>query len=185
MMKRQAMMTAIAATLISAGAVSAQAHDAHGHAGEEPPGMMHEMMGERMMTMMGQGMMGRGMMQMMSEGMGMMPTGGPAPSMLLRMREALELSDEQVSRLEEIRDRHGARSHAPGDSGMMEAPQNAAAMLEGDEPDLDAYEAELRDLADRMVEVHVRMTRAALEARDVLTDEQRARLSRMHDGDPR
>jgi len=121
------------------------------------------------------GMMGSGMMQMMGHGMGMMATGGPGPTMLLRTRDALELTDDQVSRLEAIRDEHaGAPRQAM--TAAMSAHRRAAEALHGDSPDFGAYEDALGEASDHMVRAHVAMARAAVQARAVLTPEQRERL---------
>ena len=112
---------------------------------------------------------------MMGQGMGMMATGGPSPATILRMGEALELTDEQRTRLQGIQDRYADAARMPMQS-VMEAHGRGAAALQGDSPDFEAYERALRDGAARMVEAHVAMARAAAEARTVLTEEQRARL---------
>ena len=44
-------------------------------------------------------------------------------------------------------------------------------------PDLEAYEARLREATSHMVQARVAMARAGVEARQVLTPEQRDRLS--------
>jgi len=111
----------------------------------------------------------------MGQGMGMMATGGPSPATSLRMGEALELTDDQTTRLQGIQGRYTDAARMPMQS-VMEAHGRAAAALQGDSPDFEAYESALRDGAARMVEAHVAMARAAAEARTVLTEEQRARL---------
>ncbi len=156
-----------------AGGLSAQGG---GAPGAPMPGMNGGGMGMGgMMQMMGQGMMGPEMMQMMGQGMGMMATGGPGPAMILRMGDALNLTEEQRSQLEAIQTEY-SDSVEPLMTEVMEAHQEAAAALEGDAPDLEAYERAIRQGAARMVEAHIAMARAAAEARDVLTDEQRQQL---------
>lgn len=175
-----AIMCAVLTIALTSPAVSAQNQDRPG-----PPsdGMMGQggMMDGGMMQMMGQGMMGGGMMgggmmqMMMGEGMGMTGTGGPGPGMILRMGDALELTDEQRAELEAIQEEYQGTA-APMMSSMMDIQGEAADALAGDSPDFDAYEDALRDAAGTMVEAHVAMARAAAEARAVLTDEQRAQL---------
>jgi Spy/CpxP family protein refolding chaperone len=58
----------------------------------------------------------------------------------------------------------------------MEAHRTAASILETETPDLTAYATALNQAADHMVMAHVTMTRTALEARDLLTPEQREQL---------
>jgi Spy/CpxP family protein refolding chaperone len=143
---------------------------------DSPSGMMGPGMGMgQMMQMMGEGMMGSGMMQMMGQGMGMMATGGPGPAMILRMGDTLELTPQQRTQLEAIRSEY-SDSVQPGMAVMMEAHRTASAALQGDSPDFDAYEEALQEGADRMVQAHVAMARAAAEARNVLTEEQREAL---------
>jgi len=175
-------MCALAVGVLStASCLSAQGGGAAGVPPAATPGMMGDGMGMgEMMQMMGQGMMGGGMMGpemmgMMGQGMGMMATGGPGPAMILRMGDALNLTDEQRSRLEAIQTEY-SDSVEPLMSGAREAHQNAAAALEGDSPDIEAYDRALREGADQMVQAHVAMARAAAEARDVLTEEQREGL---------
>ncbi len=155
--------------LFAASGLSAQDPQTPGQSPEAQMGM------GQMMQMMGEGMMGSGMMQMMGQGMGMMPSGGPSPAMILRMGEALDLTDQQRTELEAIQEQY-SESAQPHMTGMMEAHRSARAALESDPPDIDAYEEALREGADRMVQAHVAMARAAAEARDVLTDVQRQEL---------
>lgn len=138
---------------------------------------MPGMMGEQMMMggMMGQGMMGSGMMQMMGQGMGMMATGGPGPAMILRMEDALDLSDDQVDRLEDIREEFSG-SRQQHMNAAMSAHENARQNLEGENPDFDAYEEALQEASTHMVQAHLAMARASVQARQVLTAEQRERL---------
>ncbi len=158
--------------LVGASRLSAQQHEHEAPDQVPEAGMMGQGMG---MSGMMQQMMGPGMMQMMGQGMGMMATGGPSPATILRMGEALELTDEQTTRLQGIQGRYTDAARMPMQS-VMETHGRAAAALEGDSPDFEAYESALRDGAARMVEAHVAMARAAAEARTVLTEEQRARL---------
>lgn len=165
---------AVVAALIALGCVPAQAqmHSMmHGQDADSMPSM--EMAGGMMMGgMMGQGMMESGMMRMMGQGMGMMATGGPGPGALLRMRDALDLTDDQVRALESIRAE--LQSEMQGRmAAMMPAHKAASAALGGGPPDWGAYEDNLRAAADVLVRAHVTMARAAREARDVLTADQR------------
>lgn len=104
--------------------------------------------------------------------------GGPAPAMILHHSEELDLSADQVSRLEALRDRARTTAH-PHMTQAMQAHAAAAGHLEGDQPDFDAYEAALREAADHMVQSHTAMARAAVETRQVLTADQQARFSQV------
>ena len=155
-------------------AAEAQRGGMHGQMTDSVPSMGIAQ-GMMMGGMMGQGIMGSGMMQMMGQGMGMMATGGPGPAMLLRMRDALELTDAQVSRLEEIQ--RGLESTVqPQMTAMMSSHDAARQALEGDAPDFDTYQQSLQAAANVMVQTHVSMARAQVAAREVLTPEQLERL---------
>ena len=171
-------MVMAAGLFLAASGLSAQMGQMHEQRSDTMPGMM----GQRMMMggMSGQGMMGPEMMQMMGQGMGMMATGGPGPAMILRMSDALELTDDQVSRLSEIRDEFSdnRQQHM---SVAMAAHQKAAQALEGDSPDFGAYEEALSEAASHMVQAHVTMAQASVQARGVLSQDQRQQLQQgMH-----
>lgn len=174
MLRRLSAVTCSLLLALAATALPAQQHGMNMQERDSMPGMMGQ---QQMMMdgMMGDGMMGSGMMQMMGQGMGMMPTGGPGPQMILRMEESLGLTDEQVTRLEEIRDEFSGaqRQHM---TAAMSAHQEARQAVQGDAPDFDAYEEALGHASEHMVQGHLAMARAAAESRDVLTEEQRTRL---------
>ncbi len=116
------------------------------------------------------------MMQMMrGDMMGMMQTMHPQPRMLLAASDQLGLTAEQTRRLTTLNEGVSA-DHMSHMKAAMAAHKEAASALEGDSPDLDAYAADLSDAADHMVRAHVAMTRAAVEAKRVLTPEQREKL---------
>ncbi|MFW6205697.1 MAG: Spy/CpxP family protein refolding chaperone [Gemmatimonadota bacterium] len=122
------------------------------------------------------GMMQGGMMQMMHGQGGMMMGMAMGPGMVLQLRESLELTDDQVTQLEALRDSAQAtmRQHMmQGMQGMHAASES----LSSDSPDLDAYETRLREAMNHMVLAHTAMAEAGVEARQVLTAEQRERLS--------
>jgi hypothetical protein len=144
----------------------------------QQPGQMMPGMG-MMSGMMGTGMMDQSMFQMMGQGMGLIATGGPGPTLILRMRDVLDLSDEQVLSLERIRDRVQSQ---PMPNTAMQANSRAQQALAGDTPDFEAYESALRDAMDAMVEMHVELARATAEAADVLTEQQRLRLNEIGTG---
>lgn len=164
-------LAAVAAVTVLGGAVALQ----QGPGRQQGPGMMGPSMGTAqgmmMGSMMGQGMMGSGMMGMMGQGMGMMATGGPGAAAMLSMRDALDLTDEQVGRLETIRDQLQATVQPQMDA-MMASHTAAASALQSDPPDFDAYQQGLQAAANIMVATHVTMARSQAEARDVLTPEQ-------------
>lgn len=170
-MFKEIMATVAAVAVLGSTAAVAQ----EGPRGQQTPGGMGPWMGmaQGMMMggMMGQGMMGSGMMGMMGQGMGMMATGGPGAAAMLDMRDALDLTDEQVSRLETIRDGLAATVQ-PLMTAMMSSHTAAAEALRGDTPDFDAYQQGLQAAANIMVQTHVATARSQVEAREVLTPEQ-------------
>ena len=121
------------------------------------------------------GGMGEGKMDMMSGDMGMMSSSAPGPATLMRMGQVLDLTAKQIADLEaiqvELTDQRA--SHMPM---AKQAHQQAADLIAGGETDLAEYEDTLREAMDHMISVHVSVARAALDARAVLTEEQRARF---------
>jgi hypothetical protein len=164
----------VAASLMATpAALSAQAHE-HGRASQEAAGMPCGMQGGQAM---GLGMMEmmRARTGMMGQGMGMMGQGGPSAAMILRQKEALGLSGEQVGRLEgierelgEAREAHRAQM-GPLHQQLMEAQRAEA-------PDLERIEGVLERLAEAHVQGHLQMLRLGQRAMEVLTSEQRANV---------
>lgn len=151
-MKVLAMATAM--LLVSVPLV-AQQHGHEGHGDQQRHGM--GMMGEHCMKMMG----------------------GPPPAMLLQHQEELGLSADQVRRIEQIQTEAAGASHM---GAVMAAHREAAELLHADRPDFAAYEAKLRAAADHMIQAHTQMARAAVQARDVLTPEQRESVASLARG---
>ena len=58
----------------------------------------------------------------------------------------------------------------------MQTMREADSLLDMPSRDLSRYEAKLKDAANHHVQAHLAMTRAWLEAREVLTPEQRSNL---------
>lgn len=149
-----------------------------GMMGQGGMGMMMRMQGGmdgQMMQMMGRGRMDSGMMEMMERGMGVMDTGGPAPESILMMGDALGLTDEQRAELEAVQTRYREAS-GPMMAGIQESLDRAEVLLDGEAPDLVAYRDALQDAVDELVVAQVAMAEAAVEARAILTEEQRAEL---------
>lgn len=160
-------------------------HPAGGQGRMMDQGMMQMcggMMGGDMMS--GGGMAGHGMMGGMAAGqgmmggtgaMGMMPAGGASPAALLRAGDELALTPDQKTRLEALANEpgEGRQTHM---QAAMAARTRATKALSADAPDLQAYQNALEEAASRMVEVHVAVARAALDARAVLTPEQRSKI---------
>lgn len=101
--------------------------------------------------------------------------------MILRSSEALALTPSQTERLEALQEQVQSE-HKEHMRATMAAHQQAAAALGGDAADLDTYTAALNEAADHMVMAHVAMARATLEAREILTPEQRDKLGSVTGG---
>ena len=177
-MKRTLAGLTIAAALTSAVPLAAQERplgqpaDSAGQRGMMAPGMK-EMMSPRMMQRM-HGMGGPGGRTGMMDGGMMGMAAGPA--MLLRLEESLELTHDQVARLEALHEsaRTEMRQHM---MQGMQTMRSAQELLDGDSPEFSDYEARLREAANHMVLAHTAMARAAVDARALLTPEQQERLA--------
>lgn len=113
-----------------------------------------------------------GMMQGGMAGMhGMM--GGPM--MILHLREALQLTPEQVRRIEAIHARAHPEAH-PRMQRAMELHRQAMGALMGATPDPARHDALLRQAMEQMLQAHSAMARAMVEAQEVLTPGQRDNL---------
>ena len=149
-MMRMVKFLAITAALLASTPAAAQGHE-HGQGAQQPAA-------------------GMGMPMMMP--MEMMAT---TPAMLLRMRQQLGLTADQAGRLEALQ-RSTEAAHQQHMSAAMQPMRDANAILQGDHPDFNRYEAAVRQAAEHHVAAHVAMARAAVDGRAVLTGEQRARL---------
>jgi Spy/CpxP family protein refolding chaperone len=99
-----------------------------------------------------------------------------SPAMILNLRQSLGLTDEQIDRLEALRD--NVRSEVR--QNMMQGMQTMRAaqeLLEAESPDLTVYQERLREAANDMVLARTAMAQAAVEARALLTTEQRDQLA--------
>lgn len=128
--------------------------------GTQPHDMTQMMRGQGGMMMMGDGMMGM----------------DADPTMILKLRESLALSADQVQRLTTMQEaaQSGMQQHMMGGMRAMQAAENLLAVAS---PDLKAYEASRRDAANHMVLMHTGMARVEVEARQVLTAQQRDHLT--------
>lgn len=168
---------ALAASLVAAPLLAQERSEQ-----DEKEGMsrMHRMMEHHPgmtgpMPMMGGMMGGEGMHR--PRMMSMMIAGpGPAPRMLLHMKDALRLSDDQVSRLEEIRTNLQEERTTHMEAARTARKAAHEAMTREGSPDVDAHEEHLREAADHHVQAHMTMVRAHQQARDVLTDDQRSNV---------
>lgn len=127
-----------------------------------------------------------GQMGMMSDGMGMQTMGmhgmdmmhshmQHGPAMLLRQRDALELSNEQIERLEELEGRVDDL-HSSHMSELAPVREQLKALHGSDELDKDRYEELLQRQANLRVEMMVEMADVHQASFAVLTDEQKSNV---------
>jgi len=102
-------------------------------------------------------------------------TMGPQPSMLLGQREALELSGEQIERLEAMKERATER-RASHMVEMKLLAEEITAVSGENAPDLDRLESLLSQQAEAHVGMRVGKARMAQETMSLLTTEQRSNL---------
>jgi len=108
------------------------------------------------------------------------PPGAPGPAMLIRQRERLGLTDAEVQRLEQI----AAATRQAMRRYMADLMRAHADLLEatGGDIQLEAARAALDRMARLHTEIAMAQLRAARDARQVLSPEQRARLEAL--GEP-
>lgn len=157
-MKRTMMAVVAAVALVAAPAL---AQGQQGARADSTPGM-GSMRGQSGMM---QGAMSGGMMGM-----------ADGPEIVLRLKTLLDLTDSQVTQLETLRDSASSTMRQHMMQGMQ-VVQSASKLLAGDSPDLDAYEAQLREAAKHIILAHTAMARAVVDARRLLTAQQRERLA--------
>lgn len=126
-----------------------------------------------------------GMMSGMNESMtgGCMTDHGTAavrPSIMLERRTALGLSDAQVKSLESLEQAalEARREHMQRMEPIHERMETA---LQGDSPDMVAYERALRQMADEMVQMQLQAALNGQRALAVLTADQRSSVRGMDD----
>jgi Spy/CpxP family protein refolding chaperone len=101
-----------------------------------------------------------------------------SPAMLLKHKQDLGLSGEQVSRLEQLQKEAQPACMQHMQVGVT-AFQAANQMLDAAVPDFAAYSAKLKEASAHMVEGQVALAKAAVGARNVLTAEQQQKLKQM------
>lgn len=124
------------------------------------------------------GMMG--MMKMM-EDCPMMSGMRESPQAVLRQREALGLSADQIGRLEALQERT-VQAREPMMEDMHSVHQQIRSATEGERFDEAAARAAFGRMGDLHTEMAVAMLRTRGEVRDLLTPEQRTELREMGGG---
>jgi len=161
-MKTRTLTLAVAGLLVLPALLSAQeAQQHHGH--------------------MQQAMSPQGMMMGANEGHSMMGIGAakwmqPGPAFLLGQKGTLNLSEEQVQRLQQLNTELSKTRETHTDK-VTSLRQGVAEALTGEQPDLDRYQSALQSLANEYVAMQVEMARYSQKALSVLNDTQRSYVS--------
>ena len=160
----------------SASPILAQVHQ-HAPAAAQQPGMAAMHCGAGMAAMMHGASSGRrtmpglladsSMRAMMMEMMG-----PPTPAMLLQHKQQLDLTADQVSRLEALQKEAEPACTQHMRLGMT-AHHEANQLLDAAAPDFTAYANKLKKATAHMVAGHVVMAKAGVAARGVLSDAQK------------
>lgn len=87
----------------------------------------------------------------------------------------LALSPEQQTKLDDLVTK-ARQEHLNHMQAAMSVQSGAATALAGANPDMDAYEQMMKQAASQMVDAQMSFAKAAVEARALLTPEQRAKL---------
>lgn len=160
------MTTALVIALLLPASLAAQGQQAH-HPDSDPTrapgqmGMMSDGMGMQTMGMHGMDMMHSHMQH--------------GPAMLLRQRDALDLSNEQIERLEELEGRVDDL-HSSHMSELAPVREQLKALHGSEEFDKDRYEELLQRQANLRVEMMLDMADVRQASFAVLTDEQKSNV---------
>ena len=131
--------------------------------GHRMRGGMHGMPGTMsMMRGMGPGMMGGHRMM------------GANPSMLLAQGDVLELTDDQVARLEKLQEEQAMMRGMH--EGMTAARSQMRDAMAADSLDMEAYRKAVEAMADQMTGHHMQMARFHEQVLNVLTPGQRGKV---------
>jgi len=111
-------------------------------------------------------------------------TGGERPliSMMLRNREKLGLSDDQVRRMEQLRtdfEKESIRKEAD----LRVAEMDLESILDAPNVDMGKAEAKVREIEKSRADLRIARIRAIEKAKDLLTPEQRKKLQELMEPD--
>jgi hypothetical protein len=99
----------------------------------------------------------------------------PMISLILKNREQLRLSPEQVNKLEQLRDQYQRQTiRAEADTRILEL--DISSLLDQANVDLPKVEQKIRELEKLRADLRIARVRAVEQAKAVLTAEQRKRL---------
>ena len=100
-------------------------------------------------------------------------------SMMAEMHAQLGLTDAQMQQMRAIHQRACAAAQPHLDMAMQ-AREAAMRVLQGDQPNLDAYKDQLDKAAKHMVEAQVELAKGMIEFHKILTPAQRQKMEQMH-----
>jgi Spy/CpxP family protein refolding chaperone len=161
-----------------------------GGEGSENLAAMHRMMGYRYLSGSSRGMMGPGMMSgmmggtsmpMMGPGMmgGMMGSGGWSGSdYYLTLKDTLNLSSSQISRLKEKRLAHTKLTNEL-QSKLRVANAEVRNLLEDEKINMKEVEKKIREIERYRGDLRLAAIKSQIEARSILTQNQREKLRNM------
>lgn len=142
--------------------------------------MCKQMMGGGMMSMMQDMMGGQGMMPMMQGMMGGMGMMDMKPH-IAGMAEALKLSEEQQAKLKALHiayKKDMIRKKADKEIAEIDLQE----LIEQDEPDLDAIEGQIRDVANLEAAMKYAWVKLLVDSKSLLTAEQKVEFKKLMKG---
>ncbi len=151
----------------------------------DAPASAQMMQQKQQSGMMGQGMMGKGMMGGM---MGGMMQGGMMGQMHKKMHggfdfflskaKQLELTQDQIKKLRALKFEF-EKANVQRKAALQLAKLELKELKASDNPDPKKIEAKIREIANKKADMEIALFRAKRQAKSLLTDEQRAKLSAM------
>jgi Spy/CpxP family protein refolding chaperone len=159
MLRKGVITLLVGAVLALPAPMRAQGH----HGDQDDDGSRPKMMG---MMWTSSCMMGMG---------GMMGAFGPGPSLILKQKDALNLSDQQVERLKALQE-EGRKTREAHVERIRSTRTELMEVMKSDKPDLSKYESALKKMADEHIKTQVTMARLSQNALKVLDAEQRSNV---------
>lgn len=114
-------------------------------------------------------------------GVGLGLHGGRCGGFLLAWADELELTDDQVEQIEELRDRH-RREAIERRADAEVAKLDLDGLKEEPDADLAAIQAKMRELAELRIDGEMSRLRMHRQIHDLLTEEQRQQLEELREG---
>jgi len=123
---------------------------------------------------------GAGLVELRDHGMDAIPAhmGLPTPAIVLHHRKELQLTAAQIQKLQALNDTD-AQKCVQHMEAAIKANGAADAVLEQPNPDINAYDRNLREGTSQLVQAKELIARARIASRALLTDAQWAELQRL------